>query len=242
MDQRMVAIETLIAEDDDEVINNLKDVINYFNGVQESETGAALLSTVAGHTTSIGNLETNKLETVTDNATYIEVSKDGTAIVVADAALQTKIGELETAIGEAAAAGVTSFAGESGAITVKGGQANNGDVNLTMEGKELQASIVGLKSAAFTEASDYATADQGAKADSAVQSVVEGENNGTIKVDGTEVAVHGLGSAAYTEASDYDEAGAAAAVLGTAEDTAEANTVYGAKAYADSLLTWAEFE
>lgn len=70
------------------------------------------------------------------------------------------------------------------------------------------------------------------KADSAVQSVVTGATNGTIKVDGTEVAVKGLGSAAYTEASAYDEAGAAAAVLGTSADTKDNATVYGVKAYA----------
>lgn len=49
----------------------------------------------------------------------------------------------------------------------------------------------------------YATAAQGAKADSAVQTVVEGTTNGTIKVDGTDVAVKGLGSAAYTESTAY---------------------------------------
>ena len=60
------------------------------------------------------------------------------------------------------------------------------------------------------------------KANSAVQSVVEGATNGTIAVDGTEVAVHGLGSAAYTKASAYDASGAAATVkselLGTTKD------------------------
>lgn len=49
----------------------------------------------------------------------------------------------------------------------------------------------------------YATTAQGAKADSAVQTVVEGTTNGTIKVDGTDVAVKGLGSAAYTESTAY---------------------------------------
>ena len=69
-------------------------------------------------------------------------------------------------------------------------------------------------------------------ADSSVQSVVEGNTNGTISVDGTEVSVHGLGSAAYADTTDFDEAGAAADVLGTAADDATANTVYGAKAAA----------
>lgn len=79
-------------------------------------------------------------------------------------------------------------------------------------------------------------------AGSAVQSVTEGSTNGTISVDNVDISVHGLGSAAYTESSDYDVAGAAADVLGTNADTATDNTVYGAKAYADSVvgnaLTW----
>lgn len=67
------------------------------------------------------------------------------------------------------------------------------------------------------------------KADSAVQSVVEGTANGTITVDGTAVSVHGLSDAAFKAASEFDAAGAAA--------TAEQN----AKTYADGLMTWGTF-
>lgn len=61
-------------------------------------------------------------------------------------------------------------------------------------------------------ASNYATAAQGTKADSAVQKadVVTGKTNGTIAVQGTDVAVRGLGSAAYTPVTDYEKAGAVA--------------------------------
>lgn len=69
-------------------------------------------------------------------------------------------------------------------------------------------------------------------ADSAVQSVVEGDGNGQIKVDGTNVNVHGLGSAAYENANAFDASGAAAAVLGESTDTAATMTVYGVKQYA----------
>lgn len=75
-------------------------------------------------------------------------------------------------------------------------------------------------------AGNYATAAQGAKADTAVQSVVTGTANGTIAVDGEDVAVKGLGSAAYTASTAYDAAGSAS--------TAESN----AKAYTDTALTW----
>lgn len=81
---------------------------------------------------------------------------------------------------------------------------------------------------------DFATAAQGTKADSAIQSVkvngsaltpdtnkavdvliAEGATNGTIAVNGTDVAVHGLGSAAYTDSTAY-----ATSAQGTKADTA----------------------
>jgi len=76
------------------------------------------------------------------------------------------------------------------------------------------------------------------KAESAVQSVVEGDAAGEIKVDGIAVKVHGLGSAAYENTDAFDAAGAAAAVLGNADtDTAESNTVYGIKKRVDDKDT-----
>lgn len=78
-----------------------------------------------------------------------------------------------------------------------------------------------------SKASDFATAAQGIKADSAIQSVkvngtaltpdsnkavdvliVEGTNNGTVKVNGTDVAVHGLANTAFRKVAstaDIDE-------------------------------------
>lgn len=106
---------------------------------------------------------------------------------------------------------------------------------------EITATLVAVDGAKLTAGSvikaKLATAVQNSLdlADSAVQSVVEGSTNGTISVDGTDVAVHGLGSAAYTDTTAYDPAGSAAEVLGTNTDAASANTVYGAKAYANEV-------
>ena len=78
IDERLSDIETLLQEDDDNVINNLKDVIDYFKDVQETETGAALLSTVATHTSNISTLsaatETNKskINDLTESAVFKE--------------------------------------------------------------------------------------------------------------------------------------------------------------------------
>lgn len=90
-----------------------------------------------------------------------------------------------------------------------------GDNNGTVKFNGTEVAVAGLKSAAYTESSAYATAAQGAKADTAVQVVGTGSENGTIAVDGANVAVAGLKSAAYTEASAY-----ATAAQGSKADTA----------------------
>lgn len=54
---------------------------------------------------------------------------------------------------------------------------------------EVAAKFDTLGSAAYAETTDFATAAQGAKADTAVQSVTSGDTNGYINVDGTQVKV-----------------------------------------------------
>lgn len=58
-------------------------------------------------------------------------------------------------------------------------------------------------------AKNYATAAQGKKADTAVQSIVSGTSNGTISVDGTDVTVKGINGAAYKAENYYEVAGVA---------------------------------
>lgn len=88
--------------------------------------------------------------------------------------------------------------------------------------------VHGLGSAAYTPSSNYATAAQGTKADSALQKadITSGTTNGTISVDGSDVAVKGLGSAAYVATTAFDAAGKADQALASA------------KSYVESLLTW----
>lgn len=71
--------------------------------------------------------------------------------------LDTTVEDIYGKISDAAAGGVLSFGGQSGDITLATAGTNDGDVNLTMTGKALSASIVGLGSAAFTESSEYDT-------------------------------------------------------------------------------------
>lgn len=80
------------------------------------------------------------------------------------------------------------------------------------------------------------------KADTAVQTVVAGDTNGTIKVDGNEVAVAGLKDAAFatvksinTTAQGYVDTAKAALEGNDATDTYESATIVGAKKYADKV-------
>lgn len=98
---------------------------------------------------------------------------------------------------------------------------NNGTVKLTVDGKTTDnIAVKGLGSAAYTNASNYATAAQGTLATNAVRKIATGSKNGTISVTtgtgaATDVAVKGLGSAAYTASNAY-----ATAAQGTKADNA----------------------
>lgn len=255
------AIDTFLKDADmtTDAVDTLKELQKYMT--DDASAANALVNRVGANETAIATLNGNastvgsvakavadaKTELVGDAAEeYNTLGKledkilaEASAREDADEALEAKI----TAITNGTNA-VISFGGQKGEITVRGEQTGNGAVNLSMNGKQLEASIVGLKSAAFTDSSAYATADQGALADSAVQEVVEGETNGTIKVDGTAVAVHGLKSAAFVETTAFDASGAAATakseVIGAANDDSSANTIYGAKKYAAEVATAAQ--
>lgn len=102
-----------------------------------------------------------------------------------------------------------------------------GEAATDAQGKA-DAALASAKAYADGLAGNYATAAQGAKADTALQAadVTTGGANGTIAVKGADVAVKGLKSAAYADAADFDAAGSA--------NTALTN----AKAYVDTALTW----
>ena len=85
---------------------------------------------------------------------------------------------------------------------------------------------------------NYATAAQGAKADSAVQGsdIKTGTANGSISVKGTNVPVKGLGSAAYTESTAYEKAGSVNA-LANGQVTTNKNDIATLKEQVTNLQT-----
>lgn len=109
-----------------------------------------------------------------------------------------------------------------------------GATNGTIAVNGADVAVHGLGSAAYTASTAYATAAQGALADTALQAadIATGSANGTIAVEGEDVAVKGLGGAAFVETTAFDSAGSATAALTSA------------KTYADDkiaeALTWEE--
>lgn len=154
----------------------------------------------------------------------ILVGGDGT---YSESDLQAAIEAIDGRITSAAASGVQSFGGQTGAITVDTANTTNGQVKFSMSSRQLKGTVNGLKSAAYTESSAYATSAQGTKADSAIQAV-----NGT-------AANYITASKNSTTVTISSTIQAVASASSSAKGLAEASDV---KAYADSLMTWAEFE
>lgn len=89
--------------------------------------------------------------------------------------MNTAIGKLAKGITDALVAGVTSFAGKTGAITVNSGSTTNGAVNFSVDSNgKLTATVYGLGTAAYTASTDYASSTQGGYANSALQSISKG--------------------------------------------------------------------
>lgn len=102
-------------------------------------------------------------------------------------------------------------------IAAKVGEIGSGTVKDYVDQAETDA-VSSAKSYADGLASNYATAAQGAKADTALQKadITTGGTNGTVAVDGTDVAVKGLASAAYrTAGSGSGNVPVTGAALGT---------------------------
>ena len=94
------------------------------------------------------------------------------------------------------------------------------DSVLTLKIKDKNVTTAKLADGAVTnDKLDSSLKSAISKANSSVQSVTQGSDNGTISVDGTDVAVKGLGSAAYTDSGAYEVAGAASSVQNTVTGT-----------------------
>lgn len=139
-------------------------------------------------------------------------SKKTAGALAATDTINEALGKLEASVEAAAAAGVQSVNGETGAISIK-----SGDKNGSILVNDRSIAVYGLASAAYTESSAYATAAQGALAETAYQKPAAGINTNDLHADVK--ALLGAGETAFNELEN----------------------IY-TKTEVDSLLSWVEWE
>ncbi len=241
---RVKAIEDdYLTSEDETALNNaiaLKADITTVNGVD------GRLQTVEGKIDNKADITTvngidGRLQAVEGK---VDVEKVSTAIATAkQGAIDTAAGDATTKAGQALADAKTytneeiaklenvyDKKGAAGTALTEAKGYTDDEIEKLADVYEAKGAETRAKAYADSLASNYATAAQGAKADTALQAadIVTGSANGTIAVKGTDVAVKGLGSAAYVAADSFDAAGSAATAL------------TNAKAYVDGALTWGE--
>lgn len=165
------------------------------------EEVAAINASISDIQKLIGTLPVDA--TAKDVVNYIKevVDAEKTRATGVESGLDTRLSAVETALGS------------EGSVDSKISTAKQEAIEAAATDAKTKAdkAFEDAKTYADGLAPNYATAAQGAKADSAVQKadVVTGTLNGTISVQGTDVAVKGLASAAYAKATDFDASGTA---------------------------------
>lgn len=116
VDTRVANIEALIGkdvEDADAVINTVSEVLKWFAGVQETDTGAALIADVAANKTAIG---TKAVDGGTSTGLYKEIEEAKAAAIAANTAAIEALDAPDTA---EAGKYVSAVSQENGVITVE---------------------------------------------------------------------------------------------------------------------------
>lgn len=235
VDRKVTANANITAGTKCKITYDAKGLVTAGANLEESDIPTLATSKISGLDTAL-NRKVPTTRTVNSKPLSANVVLAGADILVggdgtySESDLQAAIEAMDGRI-TSAASGVQSFGEQTGAITVDTANTTNGQVKFSMFSKQLKGTVNGLKSAAYTESSAYATSAQGTKADSAIQAV-----NGT---DSNYIATSKSG----TTVTVTSMLQAVASASSSAKGLAEASDV---KAYVDSTvnsaLTWAEFE
>ena len=207
------------------------------NSFTESASGKdqAIKLVIANQTTPI-YINVAKLVdiyTAKKNATQVQLAIDSatneiSASIVAGSITSTELDSITNGLLAKAGTAVQSVAEGS----------TNGTI--LVDGKDV--AVHGLKSAAYKDSSDFATADQGAKADSAIQSVTGQTavaNSSYVKVSveaSTQASTKAVTLSSHANVTTHD---ISTAVANTADGLAVASDV---KSYVDSIKEWKQFD
>ncbi len=203
-------------------------------------------STVNGH--AIGTVVEDKIvaQTIVLNGSeikldgYVKNSATDASIATTDT-INAALGKLEakadkalTDASNAAAAGVTSLNDKTGAVTIATGT-SNGSIKVG----DADVAVKGLGSAAYTASTEYATAAQGAKADSALQEITTG-NSAAIVITGTSVVTPLIATNSDLKSGIYDGKKSGTTPLVDAAGLVDYTQAY-VSSKIDAALVWEEF-
>ena len=215
-----VLTETLVDETASEAYNELKEISAWIK--QHPQEAATMNSDIAtlkaniqglqnktavdsfGGKTGVITLKSNSTTNGTVNFTMNNNELTGTVYGLKALAYKDSLGKSDVGLSNVTNLAASDYLTDLSSNTTNAVSITVGGTTKTITAATMKTSL-GLGSAAYTASTAYATAAQGALADSALQKadITSGATNGTIKVDGTEVAVKGLGSAAYTNSTAY---------------------------------------
>lgn len=203
-------------------------------------------STVNGH--AIGTVVEDKIvaQTIVLNGSEIKLDgySKGTATnesIATTDTINAALGKLEakadkalTDASNAAAAGVTSLNGKTGAVTIATGT-SNGSIKVG----DADVAVKGLGSAAYTASTAYATSAQGTKADSALQEITSA-NTAAIEIANKSVVTPKIATTSELASMQY-----LGQTAGNSPLVDAAGASYLVKTYVDEAITdalvWAEF-
>lgn len=193
-------------------------------------------STVNGH--AIGSVVDDEIvpQTIVLNGGEIKIdgySKGAASDLAATDTINQALGKLEARV-DAAAGGVQTINGISGTVVIKTGSTDG-----TIAVGDGDIAVKGLKSAAYTESSAYATAAQGAKADSALQEITSA-NTAAIEITNKSVVTPKIAAKSELMSMNYFDQNSGNSSLVDA-----AGAQYLVKTYVDNTIedafAWAEF-
>lgn len=248
-----------ISETADKYKDTLKELQTYLT--EDAAAAATMAGNIAANKTDIHTLATSTVNghaigTVVDDQIVAqtivlngaEIKLDGYSknsssneAVTATDTINAALGKLEakadkalTDASNAAAAGVTSLNGKTGAVTIA-----SGDTNGAIKVGDADVAVTGLKSAAFTESTDYATAAQGALADSALQEITSA-NTAAIEITNKSVITPKIASNTELVSMNYLNQASGNSPLVDAAGAQHLVKTYVDNAIEDALV-WAEF-
>lgn len=153
-------------------VDNLNTIVSENHAELVSLAGATVNTKAIGTIDAEGNVSGNAITLAGSDIVITGYEKGTTSDLTATDTINVALGKLEARVDAAAAGGVQSLNGQTGDIIIGTGR-TNGTIALSKSGglslEDIQ--VKGLKSAAYTESSEYATSAQGAKADTAIQNI-----------------------------------------------------------------------